>query len=88
MAARLQADGPADRGIYAQNRWAALRFGIEAELVHPDGSRLASAAELFEELSAHLGVDGVDPFSQADEQLEIGRAEGLSELCRRLVSLT
>jgi glutamate---cysteine ligase / carboxylate-amine ligase len=88
MASRLDCDGPADRGIYAQNRWAGLRFGIEAELIHPDGSRLASAAELLEELSGQLGVSGTAALAQADEQLEIGRAEGLPELCRRLVSLT
>jgi len=88
MASRLDSDGPADRGIYAQNRWAALRFGIEAELIHPDGSRLASAAELLEELSARLGLGGMAALAQAEEQLEIGRTEGLQELCRRLVSLT
>ena len=88
MASRLDSDGPADRGIYAQNRWAALRFGIEAELIHPDGSRLASAAELLEELAGRLGLGGTAALAQADEQLEIGRAEGLRELCRRLVSLT
>jgi carboxylate-amine ligase len=88
MAAGLGSDGPADRGIYAQNRWAALRFGLEAELVHPDGSRLASTTELLEELCGRLGVDGVAPLAQADEQLELGRAEGLAELCRRLVALT
>jgi len=88
MASRLDSDGPADRGIYAQNRWAALRFGIEAELIHPDGSRLASTAELLEELAGRLGLGGTAALAQADEQLEIGRAEGLRELCRRLVSLT
>jgi glutamate---cysteine ligase / carboxylate-amine ligase len=88
MASRLDSDGPADRGIYAQNRWAALRFGIEAELIHPDGSRLASAAELLEELSGRLGLGGMAALAQAEEQLEIGRTEGLQELCRRLVSLT
>jgi len=88
MAARLEADGPADRGLYAQNRWAALRFGAEAELIHPDGSRLVSVAELLEELSGRLDLDGVDLLAQAEEQLEVGRAEGLPALCRRLVSLT
>jgi carboxylate-amine ligase len=36
----------ADRGIYLQNRWSAARYGLDAELVHPDGERLATAAEL------------------------------------------
>jgi carboxylate-amine ligase len=34
------------RGDYLQNRWAAARFGIEAQLIHPDGSRLAGVGEL------------------------------------------
>ena len=37
---------PTPRGDYLQNRWAAARFGVEAELIHPDGSRLASVGEL------------------------------------------
>ena len=37
---------PTPRGDYLQNRWAAARFGVEAELIHPDGSRLAGVAEL------------------------------------------
>jgi carboxylate-amine ligase len=36
----------ADRGIYLQNRWSAARYGIDAELVHPDGERVATAAGL------------------------------------------
>ena len=40
----------ADRGVYDQNRFAALRFGSAAELVHPDGSRLSGIPELHLEL--------------------------------------
>ena len=29
----------ADRGDYVQNRWAAARSGLDAELIHPDGDR-------------------------------------------------
>jgi carboxylate-amine ligase len=36
----------ADRGIYLQNRWSAARYGVDAELVHPDGDRIATASEL------------------------------------------
>ena len=32
---------PAARGLYHQNRWAAARFGLAAELFHPDGDRTA-----------------------------------------------
>ena len=43
---------PANRGDYAQNRWAALRFGPRAELIHPDGERLVGVEELTHELLA------------------------------------
>jgi glutamate---cysteine ligase / carboxylate-amine ligase len=36
----------ADRGIYLQNRWSAARYGVDAELVHPDGDRIATAPEV------------------------------------------
>jgi len=88
MASTLQAEGPADRGLYAQNRWAALRFGREAELVHPDGSHLVSVPELLAELAARIGLQGVDLPDQAAEQLSIGGSEGLESLCRRLIGLT
>jgi glutamate---cysteine ligase / carboxylate-amine ligase len=84
-------DGPTDRGAYAENRWAALRFGREASLIHPDGSRLASVAELVDELAARLGNEVIDPvrdLDQAGEQLSHGRAEGMRALCERLVALT
>jgi glutamate---cysteine ligase / carboxylate-amine ligase len=85
---------PADRGIFAQNRWAALRFGAGAKLVHPDGDRLVSVPELLEELLGRLGLDGNDhvgalvELDQAGEQLELGRREGLRSLCEHLVALT
>ncbi len=41
---------PGGRGDYAQNRWAAARFGPKAELIHPDGERVARASELGREL--------------------------------------
>jgi carboxylate-amine ligase len=88
MASRLESDGPADRGLYAQNRWAALRFGRDAELVHPDGSRLVSVPELLGELVARVGLDDIALSDQAGEQLALGRADGLESLCRRLVELT
>jgi carboxylate-amine ligase len=34
------------RGDYLQNRWAAARSGVDAQLIHPDGTRLASVAEV------------------------------------------
>ena len=88
MASRLVAEGPADRGLYAQNRWAALRFGHDAELVHPDRSGLISVPDLLEDFAARVGSEAVDVPDQALEQLEAGRAEGLESLSRRLVELT
>ena len=64
---------PAGRGMYQQNRWAASRFGLAAELVHPDGDRTARASELAIELAALAGEDGLDPTRmEADRQLEVG----------------
>jgi glutamate---cysteine ligase / carboxylate-amine ligase len=80
---------PANRGDYAQNRWAALRFGPRAELIHPDGGRLETVQELTYELLAliepavrDLGtvelIRALDPRAcEGDRQLEVGRASGL-----------
>jgi carboxylate-amine ligase len=89
----------ADRGLYAQNRWAAARFGAAAGLIHPEVERLDTPAGLLAELlervepaarglgSADLlgRLDGLD---QAGAQLEIGRGDGLRSLCGTLVALT
>jgi len=84
--------GPAaDRGAYAENRWAAFRFGREARLIHPDGTRLATVPELLDEVVARVGSAAVDPvleLDQAGDQLELGRTSGLGSLCERLVALT
>ena len=90
---------PADRALYAQNRWAALRFGPEAQLVHPAGRRLAGARELLAELvdlvapaASELGTaDLLAPLAEADqagEQLKLGRESGLRSACERLVART
>jgi len=83
------AAGPYSRGDYAQNRWAALRFGPRAELIHPDGERLVRASELGAELlelvaPAALELGGtellarIDPaVCEGDRQLEVGRAESV-----------
>jgi len=45
----LVADAPSRvtaRGDYLQNRWAAARFGVDAQLIHPDGSQLVGVSEL------------------------------------------
>ena len=65
------APDPARRGDYAQNRWAAARFGPSAELIHPDGSRTVSVPELWSELVERIGLDpGLDPSRcEADDQV-------------------
>jgi carboxylate-amine ligase len=80
---------PAQRGDYAQNRWAALRFGPRAELIHPDGDRVLPAPELAYELLAlvepavrELGsaeqIRVLDPTRcEGDRQLEVARGSGL-----------
>jgi carboxylate-amine ligase len=99
VAACEPAASPADRGLYAQNRWAAARFGPGALLVHPDGERARTAAGLLAEVvelvrptARRLGSDGLlgalDGIDQAGAQLALGRAEGLRPLCERLVALT
>jgi carboxylate-amine ligase len=45
----LVAEAPSrvtSRGDYLQNRWAAARFGVDAQLIHPDGSHLVGVGEL------------------------------------------
>jgi carboxylate-amine ligase len=82
--------GPADRGIYAENRWAAARFGREAKLVHPNGDRLAAIPELLDQLASRVGdaAARVRELDQAGRQLVLGRSEGLRSVCERLVALT
>jgi carboxylate-amine ligase len=99
LVATAESGPPGDRGLYAENRWAAFRFGRQARLIHPDGSRLVAAPELLDELldlvgpkveelgSAHL-LAPLRDLDQATRQLEIGRREGIEALCRRLVELT
>ena len=74
---------PAGRGLYQQNRWAASRFGLDAELFHPDGERTARASELAREL---LGREISQ--TEADLQLEVGRARGLDAVCADLIERT
>jgi carboxylate-amine ligase len=76
---------PAARGIYQQNRWAAARFGLEAELIHPDGESTARASEL----AAEIAGDRLDTSrTEAARQLEVGRADGLEAVCADVVART
>jgi gamma-glutamyl:cysteine ligase YbdK (ATP-grasp superfamily) len=71
---------PARRGDYAQNRWAAARFGLDAELIHPEGDRVATARELAREL---LGEEPPEP--EAARQLEVGPERAAADLVERTV---
>ena len=53
------------RGDYAQNRWAAARFGLDAQLIAPDGASLVSARDL-----AHLLLGAEPPEPEAAAQRE------------------
>src|SRR6476469_7639938 len=91
---------PANRGDYAQNRWAALRFGPRAELVQPDGERLVGIEELTHELLALIepavrvlgsarALEVLDPSScEGDRQLEVGREHGLQAVTADTADLT
>jgi carboxylate-amine ligase len=67
------------RADYAQNRWAAARAGMAAELIHPDGDRMASARELAHEL---LGEAPPEP--EAHAQLRAGRLAAADLVARTL----
>jgi len=75
---------PSERGIYAQNRWAASRFGPHGKLIHPDRAEALAVPELLRELP--VDPEGFDGDScEADRQLEVGRADGLRAVCADLV---
>src|SRR5436853_1572124 len=91
---------PAQRGDYAQNRWAALRFGPRAELIHPDGDRVVPVPDLAYELVAlvdpalaELGtrelLRPLDPRTcEGDRQLATGHARGLEAVAAEVAELT
>ncbi len=53
------------RGNYAQNRWAAARFGLDAQLIAPDGESLVSARDLARRL---LGSEPPEPEAAAQRE--------------------
>ncbi len=89
---RLRYDPPA-RAVYQQNRWAASRLGPDAELVHPDGDRLVRAGALATELAERVGPVAdelgsrarieslLEVPSEAQQQLAVGRTDGLEAVC-------
>lgn len=75
---------PSERGVYAQNRWAAARFGPHGKLIHPDRSEALAVRDLLAELPVDAdGFDGVT--CEADRQLAVGEDGGLRAVCADLV---
>jgi carboxylate-amine ligase len=67
---------PASRGDYAQNRWAAARFGLDAQLIHPDGDRVASARDLARDW---LGFDPPEP----EALLQLAATDAIADVVAR-----
>ena len=67
------------RGDYAQNRVAAASFGLDAELIHPEGDRVVSARMLAREL---LGSEPPEP--EALAQLAAGDSVAADLVARTL----
>ena len=75
----LVADAPTrvtHRGDYVQNRWAAARLGLDAELLHPAGNGVVSARELAREL---LGTEPPEPEALA----QLAAADPAADLVAR-----
>jgi len=87
--------GDRGRADYAQNRWAAARFGPRAELLHPDGASAAPAAELGAELLERIrpaaealggadALDRIDP-SRSEAELQL-RSESPRDVAADVVA--
>jgi carboxylate-amine ligase len=74
-------EDPGRRGDYAQNRWAAARHGLDAELVHPDGDRVVTARELARELTG-----SEPPQPEAARQLAVGAEGSAADLVERTLA--
>jgi glutamate---cysteine ligase / carboxylate-amine ligase len=90
---------PAGRGLYQQNRWGALRFGLGAELFHPSGERVGEARDLAQELielvrpaADELGTADLIEFdltrTEGDLQREARANGGLKAACTDIVERT
>jgi glutamate---cysteine ligase / carboxylate-amine ligase len=76
---------PSERGVYAQNRWAASRFGPHGRLIHPDRAQALSVPDLLTELPVDVQALAGES-CEADRQLEVGRSDGLRAVCADLVA--
>ena len=71
--------GETHRGDYIQNRWAAARRGLDAELLHPAGEGVVSARELAREL---LGTEPPEPEALA----QLAAADPAADLVARTLT--
>jgi carboxylate-amine ligase len=71
----------APRGDYIQNRWSAARYGLDAQLIHPDGDRVVEARTLAAEL---LGAEPPEP--EAARQRELGATAAAADLVERTLA--
>jgi carboxylate-amine ligase len=78
-----RAGEPAARGDYLQNRWAAARAGLDAEIIHPDADRLVRARDLAAEL-----LGGEPPATEAQRQLDVAAADGMHAVVADIVGRT
>jgi glutamate---cysteine ligase / carboxylate-amine ligase len=67
------------RADYVHNRWAAARYGLDAELIHPNGDSVTTARALAEQL---LGVAAPEP--EAHAQLRAGASAAADLVARTL----
>ncbi|MEF8839473.1 MAG: glutamate--cysteine ligase [Haloarculaceae archaeon] len=77
------------RELLDENKWRAMRYGRDAELMDRDFERSVPLADLVEREADRLGVSGLlevlDRESGAAAQRRIREAEGMDELCEALV---
>ncbi|HEY3961318.1 MAG TPA: YbdK family carboxylate-amine ligase [Gaiellaceae bacterium] len=91
--------GDRGRADYLQNRWSAARFGPSAQLLHPDGTQVETAAQLGAELFARVrphteSLGGAEALAaltpercEADLQLELDSPAAVAaDLVRRTLS--
>jgi carboxylate-amine ligase len=80
------------------NRWRAMRFGMEAEMIDLDGDRIVPArelvAEVLEHVARHASASGLDHVlalaarDQPAEQREIARIHGPAAIAARAADTT
>jgi len=77
------------REFLDENKWRALRYGHDAELLTADWSGTVSLGELVDRERSRLGVSGIadlyDSESGASEQRRLREEAGLDALCASLV---